>query len=112
MHGGHSGHCDWSIFRRFAKRSVGGVNLIRGHHQLRGPGRQQSEGRAQFETVLEKSDSAENVKAQSGARHGHDQPTHVANVPHRFGSDQRKQDEVVLLTLETINRCYLNTSQN
>lgn len=59
---------------------------------------QQPENRLQLKTVAEQIGTSEDVESETGTGHGDDQTTDVANVSDCLGSNQRDEDEVVLLT--------------
>lgn len=88
------------------------VGLVQHQVKTSGSRRELLESWSELEAVLEKGDSGEDVEAESGTRHGHDQTAHIPQVTHGFGSDERKEDVVVLLTLVLIHCGHFVRSSN
>lgn len=65
------------------------------------------EGRLKLCTTVEQSHSSKHIETKTSPGHGHHQTSHISQVTHMFGANQRQNNVVVLLTLIPINCCYL-----
>ena len=116
VHCRHTGDFNWLILKNrceiifeienylsswcFTERSLRWVAFVWGDHEVVRSTSEQSKCWAKFKAVLKESNSTKNVEPESGTGHCHNQPTHVSNVTNRFGTNQRKNNVVVLLTWE------------
>lgn len=72
-----------------------------------GPLEEVGQGGLQLIAVGKERLAAKDIEAQARATHGHHQPPHIPDVPHRPRPHQGQQDVVVLLPLVLVHCCHL-----
>lgn len=77
------------------------MHLIRHNVELRWPRGELRERRRQFVAILEEALSTEHVETEARTREGDHETSDVTQVTNRLGTDEREEDVVVLLTLES-----------
>ena len=68
-------------------------------------------GGAELPASLKQGHTGQDVETESGARHGHHQPTDIAQMAHVLATDEREDDVVVLLALVAINSSHLTRNK-
>mmetsp|Transcript_13939 Transcript_13939/g.31586 ORF Transcript_13939/g.31586 Transcript_13939/m.31586 type:complete len:271 (-) Transcript_13939:13-825(-) len=87
-----------------ARLSLRAQLLVQLQAELSGALREAAEDRRQLEAVLEDREAPEDVEAEPRTAHRDDESPHVAKVADVVGPNERDDDEVVLLTLEPVDR--------